>query len=80
MNVNVFKDIILKLVSKSPHQLASMTAEDMQHELATATKLITAYYKNNTIKYLDIPLAQSFVHHIEPLTVLLHFTITHTFC
>ena len=48
------KDIILKLVSKSPHQLASMTAEDMQHELATATKPITAYYKNNTIKHLDI--------------------------
>ena len=48
------KDIILKLISKSPHQLASMAAEDMQHELATATKLIMAYYKINTIKHLDI--------------------------
>ena len=31
-----------------------MTVEGMQHELATVTKLITAYYKNNTIKHLDI--------------------------
>jgi len=59
VNVNVFKDIILMLISKSPHQLASMTAEDMQHELATVTKLIKAklikaYYKNTTIKHLDI--------------------------
>jgi len=54
VNVNVFKDTILKLISKSPHQLASMTAEDMQHELATAMKLIMAYYKINTIKHLEI--------------------------
>jgi len=39
VNANVFKDIILKLISKSPHQLASMTSEDIQHELATARNL-----------------------------------------
>jgi len=62
-----------------------MTAEDMQHELATVAKLIMAYYQTQHHQAPGHPLAQSFVHmcahyHIEPLTVLLHFTITHTFC
>jgi len=83
VNVNVFKDIILKLISKSPHQLASTTSEDIQHELATARNL-SQHTTKTPPSSTWTSLAQSFVHmcthyHIEPLTVLLHFTITHTF-
>ena len=76
VNVNVFKGIIPKLISKSPHQLVSMTAEDMQHELATATKPITVYYKNTTIKAPGHPISTIICPYVRPLS---HRTTDSTF-